>query len=82
MPEPTEVQEQVYIMSQIWSVSSEDPFHSSCIDSAPQKSVIGLGQAEAYYNILEVPLKFSNVSTKSTFSFETHKHTGLGILNI
>ncbi|CDF36767.1 unnamed protein product [Chondrus crispus] len=72
----------VYLTSKSWNVTVSDPFHGICIDSAAQKSVVGVEQAKAYCSLFNVPYSPSTSNAKNVFSFGTHKHLGLGLLTV
>ena len=72
----------VYVTSQACSIPSLDLFQGVCIDSAAQKSVIGLSQARAYCNLVDILFQPSTTKVRNVFSFGTHKHPGLGTLDI
>lgn len=72
----------VYVTSQTCTIPSEDVFRGLCIDSAAQKSVIGLPQAQAYCGLFDIQLQPSTKKAKNVFSFGTHKHPGLGTMDI
>lgn len=38
----------VYLTNKSWNGTEGDPFHSVCVDSAPQRSITGVEQAKAY----------------------------------
>ena len=72
----------VCITSQACSIPSLTWFQGVCIDSAAQKSVKGLSQAQAYCNLFDILFQPSTTKVRNVFSFGTHKHPGLGTLDI
>ena len=72
----------VYVTSKSWNVTLGDPFHGICIDSAAQRSVVGVEQAKAYCSLFNVPFSPSESNARNVFSFATHKHIGLGLLTV
>ena len=72
----------VYVSSKSWNVTAGDPFHGICIDSAAQRSVVGVEQAKAYCNLFNLPFSPSKENERAIFSFGTHKHFGLGSLTV
>ncbi|CDF36525.1 unnamed protein product [Chondrus crispus] len=72
----------VYLTSKSWNVTVGDPFHGICIDSAAQRSVVGVEQAKAYCSLFNVPFSPSASNARNIFSFGTHKHVGLGLLTV
>ena len=72
----------VYLTSKSWNVTLGGPSHGICIDSAAQRSVVGVEQAKAYCSLFNVPFSPSESNTRNVFSFGIHKHIGLGLLTV
>ena len=72
----------VYVTRKSCSIPSPDLFQGVCIDSAAQKSVIGAAQAKAYCSLFDIPFQPSDRKARNLFSFGTHIHPGLEILDI
>lgn len=71
----------VYIRNYTCSIPSLDLSQSSCINSAAQKSLIGLDQAQAYCDISDVVYQ-KTTTNASIFSFGTHENPGFVALDI
>lgn len=57
-------------------------FQGVCIDSAAEKSLIGLPQAQAYCSLFYIRFQPSTCKVRNVFSFGTHEHPGLGTMNM
>lgn len=82
LPPPGTDTNHVYVTIQACSILSLDVSLGICIDSAAQNSVIGLLQSQAYCSLLDIQFQPSTCKARNLFSFGTHKHPGLGIMNM
>ena len=57
-----------YLTSKSWNVTVGDPFHGICIDSAAQRSVVGVERAQAYCSLFNVPFSLSNSIGRRMYS--------------
>lgn len=72
----------VFIINESWALPSGGPFHGACLESAAQKTVIGKEQAEAYCDFANIPFAPKPASNPTYYSFGTHRHKGLGYIEI
>lgn len=62
--------------------SSHDEFLGACIDSAAQKTVIGVRQARALCAWPNEDFKIEDTWPQTTFSFGTHRHRSMGQVEV
>ena len=74
--------ENIFVVNESSVVPDNLPFLGACVDSAAQKTVIGELQAKAYCEFMNIPFAPNTSSTGTVFRFGTHRHKGLGKLEI
>ena len=72
----------VYLINYEHANVYHNTFLGACIDSAAEKSVIGKPQAELYSQLYGLPFNLEPSKARPSFSFGTHRHIGLGKLDI
>ena len=72
----------VYLINYEHANVYHNTFLGACIDSAAEKSFIGKPQAELYSQLYGLPFNLEPSKARPIFSFGTHRHIGLGKLDI
>ena len=80
--EPAEPETEIYLINYQHANVYEKEFLGACIDSAAQKTVIGKPQAEIYSNLFGIPFSLEKSEVRPNFCFGTHRHKGLGRIEI
>ena len=73
---------EVYLVHEEITKGNCIPFFGACIDTGTQKSVIGVEQARAYCQFMNVQYEPERMERWMSFKFGNTRHTGLGELEV
>ena len=73
---------EVYLVHEEITKGNCIPFLGACIDTGAQKSVIGVEQARAYCQFMNVQYEPERMERWMSFKFGNTRHTGLGELEV